>query len=307
MTSELLIPGQVICPRRPEGMADDAEWFNPGMVRLADGDLAIAYRVNRWPSMLCSSRLDSDLNPIGPANLLMPAVNGVPEDPRLILLPSGNVGMILTLLIDLPNADQWWCVADRNLATCQKPTKLSHANAALTPLDGGGLAKIEKNWGPFIQDGKLYILYHLDPWTVCRVRWGQDCEDVYGGADKIDTFGLKWQFGDVRGGTPPVWHDGLWWAFFHSARTVGDKRIYYAGAVGFDRDFRPLYMTPKPIMAGPLDRFSHHWRNLSVSAVFPVGAVVRGDEWLVSYGFLDSEVRFAAFKHSDLKKATIAL
>ena len=49
-------------------------------------------------------------------------------------------------------------------------------------------------------------------------------------------------------------------------------------------------MTPEPVLSGNPQQYTEPWNpGGRISACFPCGALVRGDSWLVSYGWLDSE------------------
>ena len=52
-------------------------------------------------------------------------------------------------------------------------------------------------------------------------------------------------------------------------------------------------MTCEPIMGGHADCYTQPWDPGHIAACFPCGAIRRGDNFLVSYGWLDAETRIA--------------
>ena len=78
-------------------------------------------------------------------------------------------------------------------------------------------------------------------------------------------------------------------------------KVYYAGCLTFDGNWEPMEITNEPVLAGSRRTTSRPvWTDRGISAVFPCGAVLSGDHWLLSYGYLDEDLRIASFSMSDL-------
>ena len=155
----------------------------------------------------------------------------------------------------------------------------------------------EKNWTWFEHEGKLHLLYNIEPHTV--VEW-------HGDAVKAEhlTQTLPWDFGHMRGGTSPVQLDkgGDFTVFFHSSTKWKDpKRRYHMGAYQFESKppFKITRMTSKPILSG-----SQHdpWQPGLPLVVFPCGAIHKKGKWVISMGVNDFCTAIMELPHNDLMK-----
>lgn len=149
----------------------------------------------------------------------------------------------------------------------------------------------EKNWVFFEHDKALYCIYATDPeHVVLRIEGDKVVEE-------IKTPGPIWQWGHVRGGTPPVdLGDGRMMCLFHSSIPTEEPPHfvrYYAAAYTFEKKppFRILQISEQPVMSGSEEdghkvdpRYVQGWKPY---VVFPCGLVPDGDGWLVSFGVND--------------------
>lgn len=149
--------------------------------------------------------------------------------------------------------------------------------------------KREKNWSPFSIGRDLYFTYSAAPHVVIAPDG-----DVI-----MSNYGVQWDYGQVRGGTPAIrYGDNEFITFFHSSLVIDDhqtqfgQRVYYMGAYTFSANaqFKPLKMTATPLMKGVLSR-SNKPRPTSALVVFPVGVVEESDHFVVSYGYNDITTR----------------
>lgn len=169
----------------------------------------------------------------------------------------------------------------------------------------------EKNWTWFFtQDGKLAVWYSATPrWIVCvfdAAPW-EDDRAFFARRDYISPQ-LQWGFGLIRGGTPPILVDNLYWSFFHSATywPEGNEVKYYVGAFAFEAQppFRPKRMTTLPLAEGkPMgltrrDKMNDTRKEKLV--VFPCGAILENGEWLVTQGINDQRCGWFKIDHQDL-------
>lgn len=162
----------------------------------------------------------------------------------------------------------------------------------------------QKNWVWFFHEDQLHMVYYANPHHV--VRFDKDARPV----QEWNTAnpGLRYDYGELRGGTPPTLVDGEYWTFFHSSVDWcprGGKR-YHMGAYSFEGrpPFRLLRYTPRPLLSG-----SDRDRNSPDKplVVFPCGAIIRNGKWLVSFGVNDLDSAFIRIPHEDLIKQTTPL
>jgi predicted GH43/DUF377 family glycosyl hydrolase len=288
MAAELRLPGRVRLIATPL----DTHVFNGGLAE-AWGRLWTVYRVNRRPSLLGISELDGCLRPISTKILWGtwdPTL--VPEDPRVIAHDGGLYLM-------------WVGVNSHDFSKATICHGLVDADMRLvwkSPCWFRWQESCEKNWVPFVQDSALHCIYSLDPLMILRYQGGAWQPEL------LRKIGWAWKHGHMSGGAPPVRVGDRWYVFFHSSRLLGGVKVYYAGCCAFSDAWEPLGITPEPILAGATHVFVEPaelpWRPGSrVSAVFPCGAVLRGGQWLLSYGYLDAALRVALISPAVLDDA----
>ncbi len=106
----------------------------------------------------------------------------------------------------------------------------------------------------------------------------------------------SWNYGSVRGGTPPILYKGKLLRFFHSGldnEFDGWHRRYFLGAALMDCEppFSVVAISSRPIIFGaeqseiPTSARPAHFKG---RVVFPGGAVERNGEFLLSVGINDS-------------------
>jgi predicted GH43/DUF377 family glycosyl hydrolase len=103
---------------------------------------------------------------------------------------------------------------------------------------------------------------------------------------------IDWPHGEIRGGTPPVRVGDEYISFFHSstawAKVHGAMRNrYYMGVYAFEArpPFKVTRYSRRPLLIGTLREPSV---LMSPPCVFPSGALLRGDQWLVTLGVNDA-------------------
>lgn len=164
----------------------------------------------------------------------------------------------------------------------------------------------EKNWTPFLTpEGQLAIVYAIHPKHEVIMVDGNIITKVHVSGE--DWSKAHWLWGEPRGGSPPVRIGTHYYGFFHSSlphRTLEDgskRRRYYMGAYKFHAT--PPYeitgMTTNPILTGSM----HDRRNPGAPAcVFPCGALLQNDKWLITLGVGDTACAWMEMPHTDLVK-----
>lgn len=141
----------------------------------------------------------------------------------------------------------------------------------------------EKNWGFFDAPG-LRAVYSIVPHVVLEI----------GGPGRWEVgWAPEWKWGELRGGSTPVLHDGLYWVFFHSSDGEITNRRYHVGAYSFDPKppFRPVQITRAPLLSGSANELAFGDPDnptYNPRCVFPASAFVLADRWVVSVGVNDT-------------------
>lgn len=152
----------------------------------------------------------------------------------------------------------------------------------------------EKNWQFFDDDGELRFIYQAEPHHVATL--GKDGETVVDSTKSEG--GVKWPWGTIRGGTPPIRvGKNDWLTVFHSSTPhpfPPHWRRYYAGAYTFEgkAPFRIKTISQQPILIGSeADGHAYDPRNIDSwkpFVVFPSGIMDLGrNTFAVSYGIND--------------------
>lgn len=292
------------------GLHPDKHTTNCSILRH-NGRTLLAYRVGWESSNVRLCELDAAYRPIAGTDkilaLVHPHAMGGQEDPRLFVyagkLHVAFIGVRATSLTDRTP------IPRQLFARLTDDGQVKHVWEPIYQRS----ARIEKNWQPFEYDGTLYVVYSMNPWRILRLENGMAYEFAEG-------LGLTWDYGDCRGGAPPVRRGDRYYAFFHGTDKrpqAGDRRvpsIYTMGAVEFagTPPFQPLRITPHPILSpdmsqvppGPADREGAKW---FAATVYPCGAFAdeERNRWVVSFGFHDHWCRVAEFSFDQIE-ATLA-
>lgn len=161
----------------------------------------------------------------------------------------------------------------------------------------------EKNWGFFEVDGELHCVYRWSPLIIFRL----DRATLRPREIVADAAVLPWAWGEIRGGTPPVPHNGELWSFFHSSMVRradpfhGWARYFAGVAVMSARvPFRLLRVSAAPVLAADDEPTAGEGPTRS-AVVFPGGAIRRGDGWLVAAGWNDRECRLLGVSDAEIE------
>lgn len=285
------------------------DYFNCGFVARPDGDWLMVRRSR--PSRHCpfgvndivAFKLIDGTMPTEAKSLTIRAFYSDEhfEDPRAIY-HNGRTLVSCTNFIWAPRgsgAHQIICEFDDNWNLVKRHD----------PIYGGngqhcyGNKRQEKNWLWFIHDDSPHLIYNATPHDVCRFAW--DFKSVMRYQTNPN---IHWQWGQIRGGTPPVLHGDEYWTFYHSSVDwmQGGGRRYYVGAYAFDNKppFKITRYTPQPLLHGSVHDV---WAQGKPACLFPCGSILRHNEWLVSMGVNDLACAYACIPHDDLVKLTTAI
>lgn len=157
----------------------------------------------------------------------------------------------------------------------------------------------EKNWVMFERGGKLYFVYKMFPHTVVETNINGEIITEHITHSYKDSC---WKFGKARCTSNPIYKDGSFHSFFHSHIEVPttsniSQRLYFAGYYKFEPDppFRILEVKTEPILAGNNSRVVKKNQSYLPFCVFPMGAVLQDNKFLVSFGINDEECAVMEF------------
>jgi predicted GH43/DUF377 family glycosyl hydrolase len=307
--SELFIPGRVLRPTNPWGAGHF--WLNAGLVE-AWGKTWLLARVGRQSCMIFRLEMTPDGQFINPMPLFgLSGSDIVAEDPRVIFDGHKLIVYYVGLLgpgqcaIFRGEVDRDGKVLRRDQLHWRDQRPFG-VNGLQVMRAAFGIGE-QKNWIPFIQGGREYCIYHHAPWMI--LEWtGNGLRLAHKGPS------LVWDYGEIRGGAPPIKIGNRWHSIFHSAQFESENgketKVYYAGVLTFDDDFRVDRITAKPIMGGNVAAGNWPWsppQGAAVAACFPCGAIRRNESLLVSYGWLDAEVRVAEIPVAEIESQLVDL
>jgi hypothetical protein len=272
--------------------------YNPSITQDAEGLITMAYRYHE-PQVYYSRLALAQIGPSGEvlSNRALPATELSMEDPKLFWLRD-------ELYIS-------WVESTYPAFPFKSVVKYGRVvngeiKAQILPkLPDNDMTTMQKNYVFFECLGDLYCIYRRYPMQRVYQLEGQDVVRAY------DCPGLRWYFGEPRGGSPPKLKGDKMISFFHSSldnEQMGPRRRYYMGAVLMEKNppFQPLEMSMEPILCGsevddiPPQEWSqckHHKGQV----VFPGGVIAREDHWLVSVGVNDCECLLVKVTPKDLK------
>lgn len=162
---------------------------------------------------------------------------------------------------------------------------------------------MEKNHCPLVHEEMLNIVYRHN-WKMDDGVW----QVVFTPSDKreMKTPGLRWPYGEIRGGTPPLPYQGRLISFFHSSmrnEMPPTTWRYYIGAmlIKAGKEFEMLAVSKRPIArgseaGGDASRF-HFKKNI----IIPYGAIEDDGGWMVSCGVNDSQCLLVKIEPSELQ------
>jgi len=281
------------------------DYFNCGFVTRRDGDWLMVRRSRAVQGLpfgmndIVAFKLENGVVPTEAHPLTIRAFYGNEhfEDPRAIY-HEGKTYVSCCNFIWAPRnsgAHQIMCEFDDNWNMVKRYDPVYGGNGAHCFANKAQ----EKNWLWFVHENEPHLVYSAQPHNVARFTW--DFKAVM----KYETHSrIQWQWGQLRGGTPPVLHNGEYWTFFHSSvesSAQGRCRQYFIGCYAFEAKppFRIARYTREPLLVG-----SKHdvWTQGKPFVVFPCGASIRHGEWFITLGVNDIASAYFCPPHSELER-----
>ena len=167
---------------------------------------------------------------------------------------------------------------------------------------------LEKNWTCFADhQGALHAIYSIAPHRVLRFSLAGD-----GDIDFDEVANFAWtpaayppSHGGLRGGAPPVWHEGQFWSFCHSVHDGPNGYCYRAGVYGFSDgpSFAPTVEPLRALDLGGGFRAARTYPRLNPAVdevIYPCGAAFDGTRWWVSHGINDELCALSCVPHAEV-------
>jgi hypothetical protein len=306
-----LNPEQLI-PEEWRGLQGEMYVFNPTLACYG-GRRLLCYRVvgEQLGRRIAMCQLDENFVPIpGSASpfsdMIEFAVSALDErntswhaDPRLFVL---SRGLVVTWNDGLakPLNNQFLIEVDADtLRPIGRARRLTETRAQTNH---------EKNWMLFESEGDLFCLYSIEPHRVLKLaEWGEkeviftDCCDV-----PWDDSKYKHTYGELRGGAQPFRVGDVFYNFCHSSYRVKSKRHYVAALYTFEAKgpFRPVKLLEEPIpLPNPqgADTLRPKLNAAAAAVVYPCGAVLDGDRWIITYGLNDDSSAIVDVMQSEIE------
>ncbi len=239
--------------------------------------------------------LDGDFQPLAPYTKI-DTRSDFSEDPRVLWNDGKCLLVYNDIVVDFPKA--------RGIRSAVYDLKTKEVES-ITAFERRKF-KIEKNWMPFVVDGKgLHFVYTISPHEVCHqspssTKMRSLNSNVIEELTDRD-WSLMW--GRPRGGTPPQLVDGEYLSFFHSMFEDAMGFVWYVmGAYTFEpvAPYRITKISSHPILfKGIFDAAHKHTANPKIRCLYPSGFVLEerdGREVLqVSCGENDSITKIITF------------
>lgn len=164
----------------------------------------------------------------------------------------------------------------------------------------------QKNWTPFEYKGKLLMTYTVNPHEIINPNLVNGSCYLY----DMTIPDLNWDWGTLRGSSPPLLDEGEYIAFFHSGIYISSSASwgsymwhYYIGAYTFSSEppFHITKISPFPIVADGFYTFSNYYKRV----IFPGGCVISGSYIYLAYGKDDREMWIATLDKKALKRSLV--
>lgn len=272
-----------------KALQPNVRFFNPSIITRNDGNWLIARKSEGSENnglginSLVAFKLNQEHKPVEyiPINLTTRSyTNQHFEDPRITVI-NGKPWLSYCTFQILNKA--YYTGAHQQVAVLNDYWQPEWRWDPIYGNNGGSILQNsgnEKNWCWFEHDGQAHLIYMTEPHEVASWVNGEVFQ-------KYETEGMKWKYGHMRGGTPPIRVGDEYICFFHSSMPwKAPKRQYFMGAYAFEAKppFKITRMTKKPILSGSQE---DPWHEGLPLVVFPCGAVLQSNKFLVTMGVND--------------------
>lgn len=264
--------------------------FNPSIVRYGAA-LWMVYRAEAYPYIFpysISVRLNNRLEPQFTTNK------------RIDLMTRWHGGNAEDCRLFCHGPELWGAYNDGGRIWLARFDSEMNVETSVQTEADFRLQVIEKNWSFFSYDKDIYCVYMCEPaHEILKMEWvGKQPVMCRAYSQPWES---KWKWGEIRGGSSPILHNGVYYHFFHSWKE-DDKfnRHYHCGLYTFEAKppFKPVAISSKPLFSAPYQGVPRFRTN---AVVFPCGAVRTEDGWAVSYGLHDYDCAIASITDDEIE------
>lgn len=298
-----------VCPDRfknyqvrdvPGDLLNSVKAFNCSIARHGDQNY-LAFRCGMKRSKIMLVRTDESWQPI--------------EQPQQLEIPLSDLN-----LTSEEDPRLWVLNGKLHVSFTGYNHPLSRCRIGIAEISNGQASQVfwpkiespqqwEKNWMFFAQDDwgagigdNLYFIHSSKPFRVFRLAYPRGEAQIVANRD----WRPPYRFGVIRGGTPPVFHRGEWYHWFHSVMHAGGFKIYSLGVYTFTTDMQISRCCVRPLyIPSPEEKLPGVTPNLL--CCFPGGAVLRdgGNRWDISMGIDDRICRIVSYNASDIENELV--
>jgi len=218
------------------------------------------------------------------------------EDPRVMLGADGRLyASFVTWTHKQPfKFHQIFTRLATDMRSIEAVDDIAYGGNGTRPFNG---TAHEKNWTWFQHEAVWHCQYSINPSEVFSARNGSVANRW-----AMPERELPWKHSaPLRGGTPPVRSGDEYITFFHSYLPWREhRRRYFLGAAAFESKppFAMTRITELPLLSG--SESDVMTLPNALPCIFACGALLRGKEWLVTFGVNDEACGWIRIPHSDL-------
>lgn len=255
--------------------------FNAAIAKYDSDKYAMVYRPDEFTFIGCL--LDSNFRLIPSYFHKFPMYNVA--DPRLVWIDDSRLLMTYSAVKDKKEYIAGSIVMDLK----KSPVFFDGPQFRVSPET---MPDRQKNWMPFVNDGKIYLISSVFPHTIYHLTLHPrlECKEVYK-TDWDNSWPIKLT---LRGNTNPILlEDGNYLSTFHTSQYNNNICHYDNGCYVFEGKppFKVLKCSKTTFL--PADAASEpHFRKAGIiTCTFPIGMVREDNRLLISYGDNDSIVK----------------
>lgn len=265
--------------------------FNASIIRYK-GKLLLAYRTG-WKDAQCTiAELDSSYTPIKNTTLFHlknPSAPWGREDPRLFIFRGRLHIAFIGVMTGNGPTNQLYARLNDDLSVDEIFVPNYPFRTAW-----------EKNWSFFEWENELFAVYQTGPkHAIIHVSGNR----AYPFVESANSH--PWAGGKLSGGAPPVRVGNHFFHWFHGRLGAWSYGVYTVGVNVFEAKppFRVVAQTATPLVVGDKAwRLEYQSENFP-AAIFPSGAILDGDKWIVSSGIQDHWIEIHEWNTKNIASA----
>jgi hypothetical protein len=146
--------------------------------------------------------------------------------------------------------------------------------------------EVQKNWLPFSENGKIYVVYRLSPFTILEVN-----EETGDTTENVVHVTKQWHFPHLRNSSGPIEWDNQYIMICHFIDNV-NKYDYYNRFIILDKE------TKKPI------KMSQTFRIENPGIEFISGMCTYKNYLYLTYGYKDCEAKQVRYTIPSVNRLT---